>query len=196
LLVHRRHSRQRGVHRLVSRVAEAFLTKVHLRKASLVAARRRMPLDGAHFGERWAVRYWLTGGSATDVIGWIESMDAATVRLATPDSTTHLIQRSMIIAARRAPAAAGGPDPRRISAHDVQRHTVRGWKLRLRNRRYGILAGSAAISRHWFWSSDWPSSCLAGRLIRPCKYGRLWRRTGRLHISAVGRTRPTLGLSG
>jgi GNAT superfamily N-acetyltransferase len=33
----------------------------------------------------------------------------------------------MIIAARRAPAAAGGPDPRRIPAHDVQRHTLRGW---------------------------------------------------------------------
>jgi N-acetylglutamate synthase len=127
LLVRRRHSRQRAIHRLVSRLAEAFLTKVHLRKASLVAARRRMPLDGAHFGERWAVRYWLTGGPATDVIGWIESMDAATVRLATPDSSTHLIQRSMIIAARRAPAAAGGPDPRRISAHDVQWHAVRGW---------------------------------------------------------------------
>jgi N-acetylglutamate synthase len=86
-----------------------------------------MPLDGAHLGERWAVRYLLTGGQATDVVGWIESMDAATVRLATPDSTTHLIQKSMIIAARRAPAAAGGPDPRRISPHDVQRHAVRGW---------------------------------------------------------------------
>jgi N-acetylglutamate synthase len=86
-----------------------------------------MPLDGAHLGQRWAVRYWLAGGPATDVIGWIESMDAATVRLATLDSTTHVIQRSMIIAARQAPAAPGGPDPRRISAHEVQRHTLRGW---------------------------------------------------------------------
>jgi N-acetylglutamate synthase len=86
-----------------------------------------MPLDGAQLGERWSVRYWLPGGPATDVIGWIESMDAATVRLATLDSTTQIIQRSMIIAARQAPAAAGGPDPRRISAHDVQRHTVQGW---------------------------------------------------------------------
>jgi N-acetylglutamate synthase len=127
LLVRRSRSWQRAIHRLVSRLSEAFLTKVHLGKVSLLAPRRRMPLDGADLGERWAVRYWLTGGPATDVVGWIESMDAATVRLATPDSTSHLIQRSMIIAARRAPAAAGGPDPRRISAHDVQRHTVRSW---------------------------------------------------------------------
>ena len=33
----------------------------------------------------------------------------------------------MIIAARRAPAAAGGPDPLRISAVDLQRHTLPGW---------------------------------------------------------------------
>ena len=33
----------------------------------------------------------------------------------------------MIIAARRAPAAAGGPHPRRISARDVQRHALPGW---------------------------------------------------------------------
>ena len=39
----------------------------------------------------------------------------------------HVIERSMIIAARRAPAAAGGPDPRRISAADLQRHTLPGW---------------------------------------------------------------------
>ena len=33
----------------------------------------------------------------------------------------------MIIAARRAPAAAGGPHPRRISAREVQRHALPGW---------------------------------------------------------------------
>jgi N-acetylglutamate synthase len=93
----------------------------------LLAAQRRMPLDGALPDERWAVRYWLPGGPATDVIGWIEAIDATTVRLATLDSTTQVIHRSMIVAARRAPAAPGGPDPQRISAHDVQRHTVQGW---------------------------------------------------------------------
>jgi N-acetylglutamate synthase len=92
-----------------------------------VAARRRLPLDGARPEERWAVRYWLPGGPATDVIGWIEAIDEATVRLATLDSATQVVQRSMIIAARRAPAAAGGLDPRRIRAHDLQQHTVRGW---------------------------------------------------------------------
>ena len=92
-----------------------------------MAARRRRPLNGAHPDERWVVRYLLPGGSATDVIGWIEAMDEATVRLATVDSDSQVVQRSMIIAARRAPAAAGGLDPRRISAHDLQRQTVRSW---------------------------------------------------------------------
>jgi GNAT superfamily N-acetyltransferase len=122
LLARRRDSEQRDIHRLVSRFSEAFLTKVHLERVGLVTARRRRPLDGALPDERWAVRYWLPGGPATDVIGWIEALDLATL-----DSTTQVIQRSMIIAARRAPAAAGGPDPRRISAHDLQRHAVRGW---------------------------------------------------------------------
>ena len=92
-----------------------------------MAARARRPLDGALVDERWVVRYVLPGGPATDVIGWIEALDAVTVRLTPLDSATRVIQRSMIIAARRAPAAAGGPDPRRISAHNVQHHTVDAW---------------------------------------------------------------------
>jgi GNAT superfamily N-acetyltransferase len=92
-----------------------------------VAAPRRDPLAGALLDERWVVRYWLPGGLATDVIGWIEALDSVTVRLTTNDATAHLIDRSMIIAARRAPAAAGGGDPRRISAHDLQRHTLPSW---------------------------------------------------------------------
>jgi GNAT superfamily N-acetyltransferase len=92
-----------------------------------VAEQRPDPLVGALPDERWVVRYWLPSGEATDAIGWIEALDEATVRLATLDLASQVIQRSMIIAARRAPAAAGGPDPRRISAHDVERHTVRGW---------------------------------------------------------------------
>lgn len=92
-----------------------------------MAARRRDPLAGALLDERWAVRYWLPGGPATDVIGWIETLDSGTVRLITIDTPSQVIDRSMIIAARRAPAAPGGPDPRRISAHDLQRHALRSW---------------------------------------------------------------------
>ena len=117
---------QRNIHRLVSRLSEAFLTEVHGGRAGLVAEQRPDPLGGALPYERWVVRYWLPSGEATDVIGWIEALDATTVRLSAIDSPSQVIQRSMIIAARRAPAAAGGPDPRRISARDVQRHTVHG----------------------------------------------------------------------
>ena len=118
---------QRNIHRLVSRLSETFLTEVHGGRADLVAEHRPHPLAGALPNERWVVRYWLPGGEATDVIGWIEALDATTVRLSVVDSPSQVVQRSVIIAARRAPAAAGGPDPRRISAHDVQRHTVQGW---------------------------------------------------------------------
>jgi N-acetylglutamate synthase len=118
---------QRSIHRLVSRLSETFLTEVHGGRAGLVAEQRPDPLAGALPNERWVVRYWLPGGEATDVIGWIEALDATTVRLSAVASPSQVVQRSMIIAARRAPAAAGGPDPRRISAHDVQRHTVQGW---------------------------------------------------------------------
>jgi N-acetylglutamate synthase len=127
LLVGRCSSEQRHIHRLVSRLSETLLNKVQVRKASLVAARRRDPLEGALLEERWVVRYWLPGGSATDVIGWIDALDPLTVRLTGIDSPAQTIDRSMIIAARRAPAAPGGPDPRRISGHDLQRHMVRGW---------------------------------------------------------------------
>ena len=48
-----------------------------------MAAPRRDPLAGALLDERWVVRYWLPGGSATDVIGWIEALDSVTVRLTT-----------------------------------------------------------------------------------------------------------------
>ena len=85
------------------------------------------PLVAARSGERWVVRYWLPDGSATDVIGWIVGLHPTSVQLATLDPTARVIERSMIIAARRAPAAAGGPHPRRISAHDVQRHALPGW---------------------------------------------------------------------
>ncbi len=117
---------QRNPHRLVSRVSAAMITKVHLRRVSLVAGRSGDPLATAVPGQRWVVRYRLPDGSATDVIGWIDVLDPTSVRLATIDAA-QLIERSMIITARRAPAAAGGPDPRRISAHELQRHALPGW---------------------------------------------------------------------
>jgi len=85
------------------------------------------PLAMARLGERWVVRCWLADGSATDVVGWIDALRPTSVQLATLDHPARVIQRSMIIVARRAPAAAGGPHPRRISAHDVQRHALPGW---------------------------------------------------------------------
>jgi GNAT superfamily N-acetyltransferase len=92
----------------------------------LVASRSSDPLATALLGERWVVRYRLPNGSATDVIGWIDVLDPTSVRLATIGAA-HVIERSMIIAARRAPAAAGGPDPQRISAHELQQHALPGW---------------------------------------------------------------------
>jgi GNAT superfamily N-acetyltransferase len=92
-----------------------------------VAGRRSDPLAAALPNERWVVRCWLPDGSATDVIGWIEALDATSVRLSSIDQQVRVIERSKIIAARRVPAAAGGPDPRRISAADLQRHALLGW---------------------------------------------------------------------
>jgi N-acetylglutamate synthase len=84
-------------------------------------------MAGALVGERWVVRSLLPDGSATDVIGWIEALDATSVRLSSIEQPLHVIDRNNIIAARRAPAATGGPDPRRISAANLQRHALLGW---------------------------------------------------------------------
>ena len=73
------------------------------------------------------VRYWLPGGPATDVIGWIEALDSVTVRLTTSDATAHIIDRSMIIAARRAPAAPEAAIRGGSPLHDLQRHTLPSW---------------------------------------------------------------------
>jgi GNAT superfamily N-acetyltransferase len=91
-----------------------------------VAGPNTDPLARALPGERWVLRCRLPDGSATDVIGWIDVLDPTSIRLKTIDAT-QLIERSMIIAARRVPAAPGGPDPRRISAHELQRHALQGW---------------------------------------------------------------------
>jgi ribosomal protein S18 acetylase RimI-like enzyme len=92
-----------------------------------VAGRNGDPLAAAQPGERWVVRFQLPDGSATDVVGWIEALNPTSVRLVTAVPTVTVIERSVIIAARRGPAAASGPHPRRISAEHVQRHALHGW---------------------------------------------------------------------
>jgi GNAT superfamily N-acetyltransferase len=86
-----------------------------------------IPPDGARLGDRWVVRHRLPDGSATDVIGWLEAVDATSVRLSVVGGATEVVDRTEIVAARRVPTAAGGPHPRRISAEALERHTLPGW---------------------------------------------------------------------
>ena len=84
-------------------------------------------LDRAEPGQRWVLRYRLPDGSATDVTGWVDRLAGALVHLSTADGRVHVVERADVLAARRAPAAAGGPPPERISAEDLQRHALPGW---------------------------------------------------------------------
>ncbi|HYI56294.1 MAG TPA: hypothetical protein VEX57_20170, partial [Microlunatus sp.] len=86
-----------------------------------------VPLDDVRLGDRWVVRHRLPNGSATDVIGWLEAVDATAVRLSVVGGAIEVVERTAILAARRVPAAAGGPHPRRISAEALERHTLPGW---------------------------------------------------------------------
>ena len=124
LPVRRRHGEQRDTHRLVSRLSAAMLNEVHLERRAGGWLERR-PLAAGEPGRAVGSEIPVADGSATDVIGWIESLNPTSVRLVTTVPAARVIERSMIIAARRAPPAAGGPHPRRISAHDVQRHALR-----------------------------------------------------------------------
>lgn len=85
------------------------------------------PLEAATPGERWVVRRRLADGSATDVVGWIETLTPDRVVLAEVGGRTREIARTAVVLARRAPAALGGPDPRRVSADALERHTLPGW---------------------------------------------------------------------
>jgi N-acetylglutamate synthase len=78
-------------------------------------------------GERWVVRHRLANGSATDVIGWVERIDPETVSIVTSSGALVEVPAAAIIVARRAPAAAGGPDPLRTSAEELERHALPGW---------------------------------------------------------------------
>ncbi len=84
-------------------------------------------LDRARPGERWVLRCREPDGSATDVVGWLLAVDEITVRIAPEGSDPQVVDRAVIIVARRAPAARGGPDPRRVSAEDLERAAAPGW---------------------------------------------------------------------
>jgi RimJ/RimL family protein N-acetyltransferase len=87
----------------------------------------RAGLTEAALGRRWVIRYRLPDGSATDVIGWIDGLTADEVCLSEVTGRVRRIARSGIVAARAAPPAAGGPDPVRTPADELERHTLRGW---------------------------------------------------------------------
>jgi N-acetylglutamate synthase len=85
------------------------------------------PLTAAGRGERWVLRVRQPDGSATDVVGWLDSITATEVAVSTIDQTRHVVARAAVLLARRAPAARGAPPPDRVSAAELERHSVRGW---------------------------------------------------------------------
>ncbi len=84
-------------------------------------------LSRAQPGERWVVRIRLPDGSATDLVGWLASVPPDGLELYEVDGTRRSIEPGAVLAARRAPAAMGGPHPRRITAAQLQRHALTGW---------------------------------------------------------------------
>ena len=111
-------------------------------------------LAGATPGERWVIRRRLAGGSATDLTGWLDALDDEAAHLTTADGTFHTVRRAAVVAARRAPAAAGGPHPGRIPAADLERHVRSGWPARRRPLGEWTLPAEADIS-------PWGNSCHA-----------------------------------
>ena len=85
------------------------------------------PLTPAAPGQRWVVRHRLPDGSATDVTGWVDRLAPGHVHLGTADGRVHVVDRSTVLLARRAPAAAGGPPPERTGADELEHLAVPGW---------------------------------------------------------------------
>ncbi len=85
-------------------------------------------LVAARVGERWVLRHRRADGSASDVIGWLQALEDP-VRVLVADGNEVALAKRALIAARRVPAAAGGPHPRRVSAAELERRTVDGWCL-------------------------------------------------------------------
>jgi N-acetylglutamate synthase len=91
------------------------------------------PVDAlarAQVGQRWLVRRRLPGGSATDVIGWVERVEPEAIVLSTSRGEVVQVPVREIITARRAPAAAGGPGPFRTTAEELERYALTGWLAR------------------------------------------------------------------
>lgn len=84
-------------------------------------------LDRARLGERWVLRCRLADGSATDVVGWLVSLDDLGVALEVEGGDSVAVDRSAIILARRAPSARGGPEPGRTTAEDLEWAALPGW---------------------------------------------------------------------
>ena len=76
---------------------------------------------------RVVVRSRLPDGSATDIVGWVEAVDADRVVLTDHRGRTVVVERRTVLAARRAPAARGGHDPRRTSAEELEQIALPGW---------------------------------------------------------------------
>lgn len=88
------------------------------------------PLGAAALGERWVVRHRLADGSATDAVGWIDELGPERIELSGVDGATQQVSPAAVILARRAPAALGGPDPRRVPAEELQQRSLPGWLAR------------------------------------------------------------------
>ena len=83
--------------------------------------------DLARVGERWVIRHRLPDGSATDVIGWIETVSDHEIAIRRTGSGLERIPLADIVVVRRAPAAAGGSDPLRTSPADLEQIALPGW---------------------------------------------------------------------
>ncbi len=88
----------------------------------------RARLAAARPGERWVVRHRLPDGRATDVVGWLLTTGPAAVSLEVSASAEVVrVAVDTVVAARRAPAAAGGRDPGRTSPAELERTALPGW---------------------------------------------------------------------
>jgi GNAT superfamily N-acetyltransferase len=73
------------------------------------------------------LRVRLADGSATDLIGWLDQIGPTTLRITPARQPTREVDRSAVLLARRAPAAAGGPPPSRVSAAELEQRALPGW---------------------------------------------------------------------
>jgi ribosomal protein S18 acetylase RimI-like enzyme len=78
-------------------------------------------------GDRLVIRYRLPDGSATDVIGWLQEGDDDQLRVRDHSGADTEVERRTVVAARRVPAARGGPGPMRTSPDQLEHITMPGW---------------------------------------------------------------------